>query len=424
MRILFYNHDGAVSGAERSLLAIAERARDVGHTVVLCAPAGPVAREAMRLGITVAPVAPLVLGHTRDPRLFAGYLTHAVAPVRDVARAIRSHRPDVVHANSIKAGLVASLAVRLVRPRPKLVVHVRDALRNVLFDRLAVAVIRHEANAIIAISRYVALRSVALSGRVHVLHNAIDPCRYRGDEDGGQAFRRSFAIPAGTPLLAVAAQLSPWKGQMDALEAFARLRASHPDAHLLVAGAVKFVGKHRRYDNAAYHAALVARAAQPDLCGYVHLVGKVADVTALYSAATLLVVPSWAEPFGRVVIEAMAAGTPVLTTRVGGPAEIITHGLDGWLVPPRDPVALGAAMGHLLDDDALRAALSRRGHITVGERFSLPSYMEALEEVWMEVCPAVPPAARPHSWRTIVASRALKRSLSNVMACVRTNVGV
>jgi glycosyltransferase involved in cell wall biosynthesis len=314
--------------------------------------------------------------------VLAGYLVRAVAPLIDLVRAVRCRRPDILHANSIRSGLIAVVALRFVRPRPALVVHMRDGPRGSLLDRLVAAVIGRDADAIVAISHFVAQGMTSAAGKVHVVHNAIDRSRYRFNAQNGRALRQQFGVPQDAPLLAVVGQLTPWKGHPDALEAFALLRSSMPHAHLVIAGSAKFVGKHRRYDTLSYRAALIARAEQPDLRGSVHIVDEVRDVAALYSAATLLVVPSWAEPFGRVVIEAMAAGCPVLATRAGGIPEILTHGVDGWLVPPRDPCALAGAMQQLLAAPSLREALARHGLMTVQERFSLSDYTARLAAVW------------------------------------------
>ncbi len=388
MRLLFYNHAPEISGAERSLLALAAHARAAGHDVTLCVPPGPLADATTDAAIPCAAVTPLVLGRSRNPLVLTRYLVNAATPITELVRVVRAVRPDIVHANSIRSGLVAAAALRLARvhdrPGPRLVVHARDALRGGVPDGAVAGILNHDADAVIAISRHVAWR-MGSTHKTRVLHNAVDPDRYRRDEGAGQALRQRLGIPGEAPLLAVAAQLSPWKGQLDALEAFALLRATHPDAHLVVAGVVKFTGKHCRYDNLRYYDALVARAARADLRGYAHLVGDISDVVALYSAATLLVVPSWAEPFGRVVVEAMAAGCPVLATRAGGIPEIVTHGVDGWLTPPRDPAALARALALLLNDRALRARLALHGRATVRERFALSDYMETLEAVWDDV---------------------------------------
>jgi glycosyltransferase involved in cell wall biosynthesis len=380
LRVLFYNQAAEISGAERVLLDIMALAQHAGHSVALAAPPGPLGAEAERTGIPHLPVIPLVLGYTHDPRVLALYAAQAAAPIADLARVVRGGRPHVVYANSIRAGLIAAVVQKLVRPHPRLVVHVHDALHTNALNRLAAGLISSEAAAIVAISQYVT-RGLG-RGKVQVLHNAIDPQRYCRAAERGQAMRQHLGVPPQAPLLAVVGQLTPWKGQMDALDAFARLRASCPAAHLVIAGAAKFVGRHRRYDTTAYRAALLARAQQPDLRGHVHFLGDVADVVAVYSAATLLVVPSWSEPFGRVVIEAMAAQCPVLATRAGGIPEIVTHGVDGWLVPPRDSAALAAAMAHLLADPAVRARLAQQGLRTVRQRFALSDYMAKIEEVW------------------------------------------
>ena len=378
MRILFYNHAGEISGAERGLLAIMTRAQPAGHAITLCAPDGPLTRAAGRAGIAVHAIPPLELGYTRNPLVLGRYLVRAIQPLRGLVGAIQRSQPDIVHANSIRSGLLAALAVRCAQPRPRLVVHMRDALQNEILDPLVAGIITRAADAVIPISHSVGQRLASAGGKIHVLHNAIILERYRRDGAAGAHFREQHGLPADAPLLAVVAQLTPWKGQLDALEAVARVRRAHPRAHLVIAGAAKFTGKHRRYDTTAFREALVARARQPDLQGCVHFLGDVAAVAAVYAAADLLVVPSWAEPFGRVVIEALAAECPVVATAAGGIPEILTHGEDGWLVPPRDPEALAEGITTLLADPALRARLARAGLHTVRRRFALSDYAEKL----------------------------------------------
>ena len=385
LRLLFYTHAPEVSGAERSLLSIAQAAQDRGHMVLLAAPPGPITEGAAACGVSVAAMPPLALGYTRNPMTLARYLAGAAGPSLALARLTRAYRPHIVHANSARAGLVAAAALRLAppRPRPRLVVHTRDAFRAGLLSRLTARTVSHEAAAIVAISRYAA-HGLGRSATVRVLHNAIDLSRYQRDEQAGAALRvRLGLMTPETPLLALVGQISPWKGQADALEALARVRAAGVQAHLMIAGSPKFVGKGRRYDNGAYQAALVARAGQADLRGHVHFLGEAPDPTPIYSAASALLVPSWAEPFGRVVIEAMACGCPVIATAAGGVPEIITDGSDGLLVPPRDPLALSAAILALLHDPDLARRLRENGCCTAMARFGLEAYMATLEDIWI-----------------------------------------
>jgi hypothetical protein len=110
------------------------------------------------------------------------------------------------------------------------------------------------------------------------------------------------------------------------------------------------------------------------------------DASAIYAAADVLLVPSWAEPFGRVVIEAMSARCPVIATAAGGIPEIIEHGVDGLLVPPIDPVALAHASLRVLGDPALRQRLVSNGMRRVAGRFSLDGYMQQLTAIWETAC--------------------------------------
>ena len=382
MRILFYNHAGEISGAERVLLDVMEHTRAAGHTVLLCAPPGSLVDEAHRAGLPVRPVAQLTIGYARNPLMLARYLARAVVPLLDLARAVQRFHPDVVHANSIRSGVIAVLALRYLYRPPRLAVHMHDALGRGRLDRLVANMLAGRTDSVVAISRYVA-RSLSVDrDKSHVVYNAVDLERYRHDDQAGWALRERLGIPLQAPVLAVVGQITPWKGQREAIEALALVRQRHPDARLLVAGSIKFAGAHRRYDNGAYHAQLVQRAGQPDVAGFVHLLGEVEDTAAVYAAATALLAPSWAEPFGRVVIEAMAAGCPVIATAAGGIPEIITDGVDGLLVPPKDPSALAHAVERLLDDPSLRQALIQNGGATVTRRFAVGEYVPRLLDIW------------------------------------------
>jgi glycosyltransferase involved in cell wall biosynthesis len=381
LRVLVYNHASELSGGERSLLSVFDGLPTGRYDVLLAAPEGPLLAAARERRIPVMPTRSLEIGYTRNPIVLAHYVARILQCAWALRRAIRSAGPDVVHANSVRSTLVATLAVHTLRHRPVLVAQVHDLLHKSVANRLVRRIIR-SADIIIAVSACVA-RCVGGS-RTRVLLNAIDPDRFRRDASKGSSLRSQLGVPMSAPVLATIGQLTPWKGHMDALEAFAKLRVRCADAHLLIAGSTKFTGKHRRYDTLAYAQQLKNRASLPDLAGHVHFVGEVEDTVAVYSAADLLVVPSWEEPFGLVVIEAMAAGCAVVGTNSGGIPEIITHGVDGWLVKARDPIALATVMQLMVEDPMLRSRLSTAGMRTIATRFSLTQYVEALERIWSD----------------------------------------
>jgi glycosyltransferase involved in cell wall biosynthesis len=400
VRILFYNHAPELGGAERSLLAIMDRARDAGHEILFCAPPGPLTDAVRHLQVLARPVHEFEVGYTRAPWTMAKYLGRLLLPVHDLTQAAEQFRPELIHANTPRSGLVAAQAVGLLRRRPALVVHVRDSLRHGRSDWLVSMVIGSRADAIVAISHFVAESLQIERQKVRVLHNAIDLQQYAYDAAKGHDLRRLLGIAPEVPLLAVAGQITPWKGQLEAMEALSQVRRRLPMAHLLIAGSVKFTGSHRRYDNPAYYRELVARSTRADIAGHVHMSGEV-EASAIYSAADVLLVPSWAEPFGRVVIEAMSARCPVVATAAGGIPEIIEHEVEGLLGPPRDPVALAHASLRVLGDPALRQQLVSNGSRSVAGRFSLDGYMQQLTAIWIAACShgAVPYPTDPPRYR-------------------------
>ena len=401
MRILFYSHAPELGGAERSLLSVLVHSRRAGHEILLCAPSGSLAQAARQHGLAVRQMPPFEIGYTRNPARLLRYAMRAVGPIHSLVLAIRRFAPDLLHANTSRSGLVAAQATRFVYPRPALVVHARDALNHGRSDWMVSSVIGSQADVIIAISHFVAECLAIDRTRVRVLHNAIDQQEYQRDIPKGERLRHRLGIRIGVPLLAVAGQITPWKGQLEAISAFALVRQQHPEAHLLLAGAVKFTGNHRRYDNRDYHLQLVARGKEPDVAGHVHLSGEIADANAIYSAADALLVPSWEEPFGRVVIEAMAARCPVIATAAGGIPEIIEHGVEGLLVPSRNPAALGQAALALLRDPTMAALLIEHGRRRVAGRFTMGAYMLQLQAIWTAVLSsgAIPfPSEPPRRW--------------------------
>ena len=141
---------------------------------------------------------------------------------------------------------------------------------------------------------------------------------------------------------------------------------------------------HRR--GAEYAERIHERIARPDLAGHVVLTGARHDVPACLDAMDVVIHASVvAEPFGRVLIEAMAIGRPVIAPREGGPLLIVVDGETGLLVPPRDAGALADALLALLADPARRAAMGRAGRARVDAVFDIRHHVRAMEALFDEV---------------------------------------
>jgi glycosyltransferase involved in cell wall biosynthesis len=168
------------------------------------------------------------------------------------------------------------------------------------------------------------------------------------------------------------------------------------DAHLLIVGEAKFVDPATRFDNRAYVARMHELVERLGLAEHVSWLGERGDVPELMAAMDVLLLPSWEEPFGRSVIEAMAMGVPVVATNIGGPAEIIEAGTDGYLVAPREPQRWAEAIRELADQPGLRAQMGRAGRAKAEQRFSLQAHVKAILELYeraIGASTAPPPSA-------------------------------
>ncbi len=393
VRVLFLDHTGLVGGAEHSLLELARGMRaHAGVDVLVACPDGPFRMLLERHGIDWAPLqgssASLRLHPLRTPLALRELLVAA----RQLEALIERRRPDVVHANSIRASLVLALARRREH-RPTSVAHVRDTLPPSSLSRAIAGLLARRADAIIAVST----SSAAPFAGAEVVDNAVDLGRYRPRTAAPEALRAQLAVPARTPLLLHVAQLTPWKGQRTTIDALGLLRGPGPPAHLLIVGEVKFVGAGTSFDNRRYFEELQARTAQLALADRVHFLGERADVEHLLAGCDVALLPSWDEPFGRSVAEAMAVGTPVIATNVGGPAELIEDGVDGLLVAPREPSAWATSIDGLLGDPERRAALGAAGRATATRRFATAEVVGQVLSVYRRREPVGSPRPAPAS---------------------------
>ena len=196
------------------------------------------------------------------------------------------------------------------------------------------------------------------AGRVEVVHNGVEPAAVASGADRRRA-RQQLRLDDRAFVVATVARLDPVKDLMTLLEAFAIVRQRVPSAQLLV------VGDGPERDR------LAARAAQPDLAGSVHMTGYRPDVRALLPAADVYASSSISEGVSITILEAMAAGIPVVATAVGGTPEVFPEGAGGILVPCRDPERLAAAIASLALDQRLRVAMAAAGRRRLESSFTI-----------------------------------------------------
>jgi glycosyltransferase involved in cell wall biosynthesis len=381
MKVLFYNHTGQVSGAERMLLMILARLnKSLFDPLLICPEAGPLMKMGTSLGMPVESVPGLEARFTWRPGRLLRYLKSFLFVIRELRRKIVLAKPDLIHANSIRAGLVATAAT--VGMSTRVVWHLHDLLpRHPLSTCVRVVALLCARTRMIAVSQAVANNFVGgfhslapgLTKRTTVILNAIELERFQPNESALLKVRDELNLGDSRPIVGIVGQLTPRKGQLELIRAFARVLVKSPKAVLLIVGAPLFNRDHE------YEQRLKDTARELGIEEHIRLLGARNDVAGVMQSLDLLVVNSSAEPFGLVALEAMACGTPVVAAACDGLGEIIQHGADGWLVPPKDETALATAIVNLDRQPALKARMAEEGKKHVASRFSATRYLAELQ---------------------------------------------
>jgi glycosyltransferase involved in cell wall biosynthesis len=291
----------------------------------------------------------------------------------DAGRCARARGADLLHGHGLRfAPLWAAASLAARRPLvvtlhnlvpPDLPLAARAALRAALLC----------ARQIIAVSAAVArsARTVAPAGRVAVVRSGVDVAAFApGTPDERAAARAALGLAGCQPAVLCVARLSPEKNVGGFLEAAAIAARRAPGARFLVAGGGP-LGPTLRYQIECL-----------DLSGQARLLGRRDDVPRLLAAVDVLCLPSREEGLGLAVLEAMAAGLPVVATNVGGVPEVVAAGETGLLVPPGDPAALAAALAALLTAPDRARAMGAAGRARAAERFTLRHMVAATHAVY------------------------------------------
>lgn len=285
-----------------------------------------------------------------------------VGAFRRMLRFIRENRIDLIHAHLAYTATWAALASRITGVPSVATLHVAPPSQGVgrLRDRLMRFALRRWSSAVIAVSD--ALRQQYGDERFVVAHNGIDVDRFAGSrEESRERIAREFGIPRDAKIVTTVSVLREGKGVEVLLRAFEQV----DDAYLLIIGDGP---KREEWQGLARN-------------DRIRWAGFRRDVDALLPGCDLFVLASFEDAFPTVLLEAMAAGLPVVASRVGGIPEIT----DDVLIPPGDAGALANAMHELLADDERRRAMGAAARVRARERFSTAAWIARLEDIYDRV---------------------------------------
>jgi glycosyltransferase involved in cell wall biosynthesis len=362
VRLLLVVDSLEVGGAERQVVELAVALQRSGHQVtVACSVAGDLSGVLEEVGIPVRPL----LDRLVKRRLSLAYALR-------LRRLLRRERSDLVHAH-IYASAVAAAIATLGTGIPLVITEHTEASWQTWRARQVSRWVYRRVERIIAVSTPIRRRLVERDG-VHpdiitIVPNAVVSASEARPEGPPE-------LPAGLrerQLVGVVARLQPEKGVANFLKAAARVVQVFPRAHFVIAG------------DGPLRQELVALAEDLGLRDRVHFLGFRSDASALMKSLDVLVVPSLTEGSPLVTLEAMAAGTPIVASAVGGIPDQVRHGKEGLLVPPGDTGAIGDAILDLLRHPARARRLGEAGRRRVASRFSHATMVRQIKDVYLDV---------------------------------------
>ena len=376
--VLYLNHSSQMSGAEASLHALLKGLRqiDAPFEPFIALPGdGPFATELREENWNVS-FAPL--RRIQRPRgIIDGMasLLHVLQTAPHICRLVDQSGAALIHSNSTTAHLVGGVAAERTN-RPTLW-HCRDLIS---LDRIAPQ-LASKATRIIAISGCVASqleKDGVPHEKITVIYNGLDPEQWRPNQNS--QLRETLGVSDETFIFGIVGQLVPWKNHADFIKAAAKMIQQDGMEN------VRFVsiGGDLFGDHLDYIEDLRELVKKHDLTERFNFIPRQSNAVDAMSALDCLVHPASDEPFGRVLMEAMALEIPVIGINENGPLEIVTHGQDGLLVRPGAPDEIAEAMTHVYRDAELRRHLSENGRATVQEKFHIADHASRIEELYRE----------------------------------------
>ncbi len=311
------------------------------------------------------------------------YLWRLILSTIFLARLIRREQVCLVHSNTA-AVIPGALAARLTGTPH--VWHIHEIITRPRFLwKITAWLIPRLSSQVVAVSTptrdHLCAGNRLNQQRAVVIHNGINPCRFADQTAAAQAIRREWGVPPEAVLVGMVGRFSHWKGQAHFLQAAALVAQADPTVRFALVGGV-FPGQ----EGLVTEVRLLAHSL--GLADRVIFSGFRTDIPAVLTAYDIFVLPSTEpDPFPTVVLEAMAAGCPVVANGHGGSVEMVQEQETGYLVDPTDAAAMAAAISYLAVDESRRQRMGAAGQARLRECYSLEAFTDKWRQLYERLAP-------------------------------------
>lgn len=345
-----------LGGGEHSFLDLLSHLRHVWEPIAFVPCEGELKAKLRENGIEAHVI--------RLPSIRPWFIHNILTCLRSYFIICQKYHPDLIYANGSRAAFYSGLVGKLLGL--PVIWHCRIADRDPYLDffltRLSTSIV---VNSKATANRF----RVPFRSKVRIVYNGIDINWFQSEN-----VRKPDLIQEDWKVILKVARVSRWKRHDLAISAFEEVARLDPKVRLVCVGA-----KDRLEPE--WWDSLQERTGKSPFSNRIHWIGHVDDVRPWYRAASILVLASANEPFGRVLVEAMACGVPVVATRSGGVPEIVSDRQDGFLVSPGNVKEMAYAMEKILKDRALRKQFAQSAQKRA-EAFSLSAHVENMVQIF------------------------------------------
>ncbi|MEE9614566.1 MAG: glycosyltransferase family 4 protein [Thermodesulfobacteriota bacterium] len=379
MKLLIVDHSPFVGGATRVMSNLLELFdRKEFHSVMVCPPGSDSVAHFEDMGIEVNTVPmPWFTRRASIPK-YLSYLFGLLLASYRITRLLYGKKIDIVHANSFIASLYCIIPA-LISRRP-MVWHMHDILEADGFNRLFIRLSGFGARKIVCPSEAVKKGLVEFGvdpEKCVVIYNSMREVK---DGVGRGGFREELNVDKETVLIGMVGFITEWKGQAVFVRTVPDVVKSFPRVKFVI------VGDAMLDSDREYREGLHSFVEENGIGDRVIFTGHRKDVLDIMADLDIVVHASLSpDPLPTVVLEAMSAGRPVIATDVGGCAEMVTDGVNGFLIRPQDPKGLAECIVKLATDPDLRERMGREGSAILKEKFSPDENLRKIRQVYKEV---------------------------------------
>lgn len=365
--ILFLHASSELYGSDNSLLNLLENLDKSNYKITVLLPQqGPLVKKIEEIENVQVIVEKFAVLRRKDLNV-SGMLRYFMSfskSVRFLRILIKRNDIDIVYTNT-SVVFVGAITAKLMNK--KSIWHIREIIANKVERKVVSTIVNMFSDIIIANSKATGDAITSNARKMKIIYNTINTTNIDLPDNKKNQVEKLRIGMAG--------RINRWKGQKLFVDAASMILSKRPNIEFLIAGNA-YQGEE------ILEKQLKSYIEEKGLKGNVKMLGLVEDMNSFYNQINIFVLPSiQPEPFGLVVLEAMARSIPVVATNHGGPTEIITDGLTGFLVDYNSAEEMSNTIIRLIDDPKLRNEIGANGRINQKDNFSTEAYVEKIHNI-------------------------------------------